>query len=367
MRIIQTLLMSILPLFIIACENHSNHTSSTDSKVEVKKAQYVCPMHPQITSDRPGQSCSICGMDLVLVEDDESEESETSSAANNPTGRAKVKLSPYKRQLIGIKTESVEKRDLVEVISAPGQMAFDPELFTAQSEYVEALNQLSRVKDSPLEEVKNSTREMVRSAKTRLKVLGLSEAEIRKLNKARSASKGLILGGDKQRIVYAEVFESELGKIKKGQKAIVRGNFGKKSQLEGQVMSVDQVIDPNSRTSKVRVSIVDDNIELPPQAFVSVDIFIPLGNHLSVSKSAVLNNGLESFVFKKTKEGEYEPIRITYNSKTKDYVLLFSGVSEGDLLVTKANFLLDSESRLKSVLRKHKSSDSTEDHSGHNH
>lgn len=349
----------------VGCERGIHLTSSVSHASESKKTKYHCPMHPQITSDKPGQSCSICGMDLVPIED-EGNFTNSEIGEDSPQGRQPVKLSEYRKQLIGIRTEKVQSRDLEEVISAPGRMAFDPEMFTAQSEYVEALKQLGRVKDSPLEEVKRSTREMVQSAKTRLKVLGLSDSEINKLNRSRSASTGLILGGDRQRLVYAEVFESELSKIKKGQKAIVRGNFGKKSQLSGQVIAVDQLIDPKTRTAKVRVSIVDENIELPPQAFVSVDISVPLGNHLSVSQSAVLNNGKETFVFKKVNEGEYHPVKVTTSVQTKDYAILYSGVEEGDQVVSKANFLLDSESRLKSVIEKHKSSNS-EDHSGHGH
>lgn len=363
-RILAILLVSLVGL--MGCDKHVHESKGESAKTEKKAVQYVCPMHPQITSDKPGQQCSICGMDLVPMEDDEEESSETMSMDNVPDGRQPVKLGKYKRQLIGIRTEAVKKRDLVEVISAPGRMAFDPELYTAQSEYVEALKQLGRVKDSPLEEVKRSTREMVRSAKTRLKVLGLSDSEIRKLNQTGTASRGLILGGDRQRLVYAEVFESELSKIKTGQKAVVRGNFGTRSQLDGKVIAVDQLIDPKSRTAKVRVSIVDENIELPPQAFVSVDINVPLGNHLSVSQSAVLNNGKESFVFKKVGEGEYHPVKVTTSARTRDYAILYAGVSEEDQVVSKANFLLDSESRLKSVIEKHKASGS-EDHSGHNH
>ncbi len=356
-----------LSLFLtISCDFSQKKDPFHSSMVQEEKVKYACPMHPQIISNQPGQVCSICGMNLVPIQEEEGGIVENAKN-DKPEGREQVRLSEYKKQLIGIRTEKVIKRDLVEIISAPGRMAFDPELFTAQTEYIEALKQLGRVQNSPLEEVKKSTREMVHSAKTRLKVLGLSDSEIKKLHKTGSASRGLILGEGRQRLVYAEVFESELGKVRKGQKSVVRGNFGNRPHLEGEVIAVDQLIDPKSRTAKVRISITDENIVLPPQAFVSVDIVIPLGNHLSVSKSSILNNGKDTFVFKKVAEGEYRPVKVTSSDQTRDFAILYAGVSNGDQVVSKSHFLLDSESRLKSVFEKYKFSSKQESHSEHSH
>ncbi|MEK7339720.1 MAG: hypothetical protein AABZ92_03275, partial [Verrucomicrobiota bacterium] len=80
--------------------------------------------------------------------------------------------------------QRVEKKPLFKSIDAAGRVAFDPELYTAQNEYIEAIKQVERVKDAPLAEVKLSAQRMMESAKLRLKILGLSDPQIVKLRSA---------------------------------------------------------------------------------------------------------------------------------------------------------------------------------------
>ncbi|MCB0351024.1 MAG: efflux RND transporter periplasmic adaptor subunit, partial [Bdellovibrionales bacterium] len=158
---------------------HEGHNVNEMTHVKAAKITYACPMHPHITSDKPGQSCPICGMDLIAVEADEK------------TEHSEIKLSLKKQQLIGVKIGMAEKKNLFKAVSAPGRIAFDPELYTAQSEYLEALRQKQRVKGSSLADVKQSTDEMIRSAKIRLQVLGLSDEQIKNLARKGYQSEGL--------------------------------------------------------------------------------------------------------------------------------------------------------------------------------
>ncbi len=53
---------------IVACNNTSKKESSgTTQETTTGEPLYQCPMHPEVTSDKPG-SCSKCGMDLQKVE-----------------------------------------------------------------------------------------------------------------------------------------------------------------------------------------------------------------------------------------------------------------------------------------------------------
>ena len=99
------------------------------------KTLYTCPMHPQVIQDHPG-SCPICGMDLVPVEKEKVPGAEDHSAhENTKMGYAAITVSPEKQQLINIKYDTVKKRVLSGVVYAPGVVAYDPELYSAASEY----------------------------------------------------------------------------------------------------------------------------------------------------------------------------------------------------------------------------------------
>ena len=373
------LLITVLSFVFIftGCTDHSQHSDKTSQAEAAKKKRYICPMHPQISSDKPGQSCSICGMDLVLAEDEEDHKShdhkehenvvqkEKSEHSNHdmkmPKDRVGISLSLDKQQIIGVKTDMVHKVDIFETIKAPGRIAFDPELYTAQSEYLEAIRQQRKVRNSPLKEIRRSTNEMVRSAKTRLQVLGLGEKEIKTLASKGRVSDGLIVSGNNDNLIYADVFESDLSKIKPGQSVKITASFIDGEPLNGEVVSVDQLIDPKTRTGKVRIKIDKTDLSIRPEAFVTVSISIPLGNHIAAPLESILDTGEDLFVFIKKGEGKFEPRKITKLFETDKYIAVIDGLHVGEEVVTSANFMMDSESRLKSVIRNAGSQ------SGHNH
>ena len=325
-----------------------------------KKPLYQCPMHPQITSERSGQTCPICGMNLVEVQLDEDDAVENDLAAptkdpqkTKPVDqRAKVKMSTGQQQLIGVKLERVTKRKLFKAIHAPGRIAFDPELYTAQSEYLEALRQWSRVKNSPLRAVKKSTKEMIRSSKIKLKVLGLSEDQIKKFQTKGVLSEDLLLSGaGKESWVYANVFEMDTPYLKKDLSAEISASFLQGKKLAGTLVAIDQVIDPKTRSVKVRIRLKPTKKTIRPESYVNVTIFSPLGEHLSVPSDAVMDTGKETFVFVKKKKGRFEPRKVNVLLETDEFFAIDDTLSEGEEVVVGGNFMLDSESRLKSVLK----------------
>ena len=332
-----------LVLTTSSCWNGEKPQTQTPEKKIISEKKYICPMHPQIVSHEKG-SCPICGMDLVVA----SQDSQTSQEESSPT----IELSQVRQQMIGIKLAKVVKKNLFKSIRAPGRAAFDPELYTAQSEYLQALRQWRKVRNAPVSEVVESTRQMIRSSKIRLKVLGLSDGQIRDLAKKGRQSEALLVGGKGQESwVYADVFEIDLPHIQKGHAARIGGSFLQGQELAGEVVSVDQIINPKTRTAKVRIRLLQPKAPIRPESFVSVTILAPLGSHITIPLEAILDTGRESLVFVKKSEGEFEPRVVAILLETDADAAIGSGVKEGEEVVVGGNFMLDSESRLKKVIR----------------
>ena len=312
---------------------------------------WTCPMHPEVQMAKPGQ-CPICGMNLVKKERSErSGRTEGHKHSALPAGHAKVTLTMEDVQKIGAKLGVAEVKPLIKVVDAVGRAAFDPELYTAQREFLESVQHLKDVKNAPLEDVRQSAQQMVESSKLRLKILGLCEAQIKTLEETGKAGGSLLLpkpGEDAW--VYAEVFEMDIPDIQPGLKAKVSGWSLEGETLEGTVVSVDRVINPTTRTAKARIQIEKVPTQLWPEAYFDVSILVPLGIKVVIPSDAVLETGKEAWVFVADGSGGFEPRMVKIGVRAGEEVSITEGLSGGERIVTSANFLIDSESRLKGAI-----------------
>lgn len=354
----KTILAGTLLLFsITACSSKSqqnteptNHSKDHAKVSEVKKEVWTCPMHSQIRKDHSGQ-CPICGMNLVKADEVDSEK-ETSPEENSkqPDHHTSFTLPPERQQMIGVKFGVAEKKPLFKTIRVAGRLAFDPELYTAQNEYSEALRQLTRVKDSPLPDVKHSAERMVHSSKLRLKVLGLSDSQIAQIGTGENSGSNLIIHRPGQQVwVYADIYEMDLPNVHADQSAEITAGFLGGKILAGKVVSVDRVINPNTRTAKARILVSEGTTLLRPESYVDVSILAPLGEQVSVPFDAVLDTGRQSWVFVADEKNHFIPRLITVKFYSNEEIAVGSGLQGGERIVTSANFLIDSESRLKDV------------------
>jgi Cu(I)/Ag(I) efflux system membrane fusion protein len=339
----------------LAGNETANSQQAKEAKINAEehdhtKEIWTCPMHPQIKKDGPG-SCPICGMNLVKTETSLLNDSDTAKNDYLPDGHAPFHLSLSRQQMIGVKVGEVKKKLLYKSIDAAGRIAFDPELYTAQNEYVEAVKQAETVKNSPIADVKHSADRMVDSAKLRLKILGLSDQQIFALGRNGSTGSNLLVPKQGENLwVYAEVFEMDLPSIQPGLEATISGGSLGRKTLNGKVASVDRVINPMTRTAKVRILIPNTSLILRPEAYVDVSILSPMGQQITVPFDAILDTGKQAWVFVVRETGDFDPRLVTIVDRAGEEVAIASGVHAGEKIVTSANFLVDSESRLKGVL-----------------
>ena len=287
---------------------------------------YTCPMHPQIQQSQPG-SCPICGMTLVPVKKEKGPEDHSKHQG--------VYISPERQQLIGVATARAEKKELKKTIRAAGRMAYNPELAQAQTEYLEA----RKLGNSFLE-----------ASKKRLQLLGMDEAWIAELGRNGTVDKNLYLPQGGVRLIEASVYESELPVVKPGLavKVIVPGN--PEMILEGKIKSMASLVDAQTRSVKTFVEVLSGT-ELKPDTYLTVEIAVPLGEVVAIPKSAVLVSGTRKIALVAHEGSYFEPREIVAAAEGDLDFGVSSGVVEGEMVVTSANFLIDSESQLRAALQ----------------
>jgi len=289
--------------------------------------------------------CPHCGEDLKKIFEG-AEEAEK----NKLEGRAPVALTPEKQQYLGVKLGTVEKRRLEKEIYTVGRIAYDPELFTAQQEFKAALAVQKKAEQSPLEESKEMARSNVNSVRLRLRILGLGEEQIRKMEEHPHEDTSLILPGSKEGVwVYAPIYEYEIGYIKIGQELAVKVPAFPDKVFKGLIESLDPVLDPQTRTARVRAFLSNEEGLLRPEMYANATIKIDLGEGLTVPGEAIFKTGKENIVFVSLGEGRFEPRSVVIGMEGTGFTEVKEGLAEGEKVVTSGNFFIDSESRLKSA------------------
>lgn len=358
------------------------------------KVVYQCSMHPQIVQDHPG-NCPICGMALQRVDLSEHERAaapDAPAAAPEPRikfyrhpmrpeivsdhpakdemgmdylpvyeeagaaaadagvpGHAPFTLSRERQQLIGVTRGRITVRPLAVEVRAVGRIAYDPVLYRAIVEYREAVRSRASFGANARAEARTGGDALVRGAYLRLLQQGLSEEQIRALARADHDPIELLLPSDSV-WVYAQVYEYEVPLVRPGQEMTVTAPSQPGREFHATIAAVDAILDPATRTVRVRGRVSTPARELRPESFVQVRIVIPLGDRLAVPTEAVLDTGDHQIVFVVRGEGQFEPRSVTLGRSAQGYYEVLAGLADGDEVVTSANFLIDSESRFRAAL-----------------
>ncbi|OGS45580.1 MAG: hypothetical protein A2539_07070 [Elusimicrobia bacterium RIFOXYD2_FULL_34_15] len=392
-KILLISLFLVLPIVLInSCSKKESHNHGSDQKAQ----KYHCPMHPTYISDKPGD-CPICGMKLVPMDEkpissqpikkktmyrssmnpeEVSDKPGKDSMGmemvpfeveeNSPSGISKVDglssvtISEEKQQLIGVKTGIVKKRKLTYDIRASGRVAHDPELYNAINEYQQTLSRRRELASKSFPDGQEQESQGIQQADSlldsstlRLKHLGLSDEQIMELSKSSETFTNLILVGKPGGTVwiYAQIYMSESGLVKAGQIMDVTTVALSGKKFRGVIKAVDTYLDSESRTLRARAEVYNPEGLLKPEMYVDVVIHVDFGEKIAVPEEAVIDSGTRQIVFVKKLAGVYEPREIQVGHIAEGYYEIISGLSVGEEVVTSANFLIDSESKLKSAIQ----------------
>lgn len=330
---------------------------------------------------------------VKLSQDDSTKESPTEGV---------ITVKEARRQLIGVRIGTVEKKPMVLTVRTFANVTYDerqlndvvlrikgwihhldanftgkqvqkgdqlftlysPDLYATQLEYLRAL------------QTKNEN--VVGKIRERLRLWGVSDAQIELITKEQKSleympilarangyivEKNVIEGdfvepGQKlfriadlnQVWVEAEVYQSDLSQIQLGERVLVTLPYLPGKTYEGKVSFIYPFLSGNARIGKVRIELPNPDLELLPDMYANVELNIQLGDRLRVPQSAVMYTGSRRIVFLDLGQGRLKPQEIVVGLRDRDYFEVLSGLNEGDKVVTSGNFLIASESQLRSAL-----------------
>jgi len=150
--------------------------------------------------------------------------------------------------------------------------------------------------------------------------------------------------------VDAEVYEYETRDVKIGQAGILTTSFDPSLRLTGKIAFIYPYLNRESRTLKLRFDFDNKDFRLKPGMYVDVNLMIDYGEGIVIPDSAIMDSGTRQVVFVDKGEGRFEPREVKAGARSEGKTQVLSGLNVQDRVVVRANFLLDSESRLRALI-----------------
>ena len=381
-----------------------------DDKPKTRKILfYRSPMNSSVTSPTPAKDAM--GMDYIAVyaEDD--------SDTKDPIGT--VKIDGTMIQTIGVRTAKAVKTSLSHTVRAVGRVTYDeermvhlnpkiegwieqlnvdktgqwvkkdtdllsiysPQLVASQQEYILALSNLKALENSPIEDIRRGSEELVASSRQRLKLLDVPEHQIRELQRDHKVKKNLHIHSPEAGIVmkigaregqfvtpateiymisdlrtiwvYADIYEYELPWVKEGDPVEMQLAGIPGRTFKGHIAYIYPYAEAKTRTIKVRLVFDNKELLLKPEMFAEVTIYAGKQmNAIVIPSEAVIRSGVRNQVFIVREPGKFEPRLVTLGLASNGKIIILKGVNAGETVVTSAQFLIDSESKLREATAK---------------
>jgi membrane fusion protein, copper/silver efflux system len=374
---------------------------------ERKALYWFDPMHPAYKSDKPGIAPD-CGMTLVpkYAEDRSMAKMPVGTVTISPDKQvlAGVRTAVVERKPLvrDIRTTAIIVADEtriahvhVKIAGYVGQVFVDfigqlvkkgqplftlysPDLVSTQEEYLIAKRGNAILGNAPFQEIADGSQSLLQSARQRLKLWDISDNQIKQLDETGKVSKDLtfyspITGFVMDRKVFpqtsvtpdtelytvsdlstvwadADIYEYEVPFVRLGQRVTLTLSYYPGKTYTGTISYIYPTVDPQSRTVKARVQIPNADFSLKPQMFADAQLHVDYGTKILVPEEAILNSGTEQHVFVVHEGGVFEPRKITVGPVVDGNAVILSGLKAGETIVVSGNFLIDSESGLKSAM-----------------
>ena len=380
-----------------------------DPKTGKKIKYWVAPMDPTYIRKEPGKSPM--GMDMVPVYEDEGDGKEPASSIRIDPATMQnmgVRLGRVQRKTLTRDVRTVgniiydETRiyvvntkfdgwidrlyvDYVGETVKKGQRLFDlysPQLVTAQEEYLLARDQFAEFSQSPYADMRDNARRLFEASKTRLRYWDLTATQIAELERSGQVRKNLTIyspaggvvtlknafeghyvkAGEHQyeitdlSVIWVDVdvYEYELPWVRKGMPAAMELAYIPGKRFAGKVLFIYPYIDTKTRTVKLRLQFANPGLELKPGMYANIFLTPRVAEDtLVIPQEAVIDSGVRKVVFVSLGNGHFQPrdVRLGAEGNQNEYQVL-DGLKEGEEIVLSAQFMLDSESRLREAIQK---------------
>jgi len=367
---------------------------------------YRNPMNPQITSPTPTQDAMGMAYTPVYAEQNNTAagtvEIDGVTVQNIGVRTATAKLASLSHVVRAVGRVAFDEERMVHLhpktegwieqqnVDKTGQWVkkntdllsiYSPQLVASQQEYILALNNLKALESSPIADIRIGAEELVQSSRERLKLLDVPKHQIHELEHSRTIKKSLHIHAPADGIVMkigaregqfvtpateiymiadlskvwvlVDIYEYELPWVKEGDSVEMQlaGIPGK--TFKGHLAYIYPYAQAKTRTIKVRLVFDNPDLLLKPEMFA--EITIQAGTQLNaivIPSEAVIRSGARNQVFVVRAPGKFEPRLVTLGLASNGKVVVLKGIQAGEQVVVSAQFLLDSESKLREATAK---------------
>ena len=380
-------------------------TAQARSGGKGKILYWQAPMDPTEIYDHPGKSKM--GMDLIPVYENDVQKGGSIKIDPVTVQNMGVRAAPVQKKTIYKKIRTVgtlaynEKKIRIVTTKISGWIdrlyvdytgkrvlrgeplleIYSPDLVATQQEYLLALKNKQLVGKSSFQEVQRGADEFLEATRKRLQLWDISAAQIGALEKRGAVTRTMTLfapdngfvvekkafQGDFVRAgtplfkiadlstlwLNAVIYENDIPWVHTGQKAAIYFDSFPGENFEGNVSYIDPYLSQKTRTVNVRLTLANPQFRLKPNMYATVELKTrPQKNAVVIPSEAVIRSGVRNVVFLALGGGKFRPREVKLGIENEKEVQITSGLLPGEEVVTSAQFLLDSESRLQEAIQK---------------